>query len=150
MICTKHYWSLWHQNKSNFILSVFNIISIFLISHLKKKNYVPFLWMGFNCLQARATSRRQFTFYHLSSQKSLIVIFSTSEGWMAESTLEPPSGFEHRTPGLGIQHLNHSAIAPYFWGFHAFKFYFPSSHKSFPSKFRCFQILYIIPQIFSK
>ena len=25
----------------------------------------------------------------------------------AESTLEPPSGFEHRTPGLEIQRLNH-------------------------------------------
>ena len=25
--------------------------------------YGPFLWMGFNCLKARATSRRQFTFY---------------------------------------------------------------------------------------
>ena len=25
----------------------------------------------------------------------------------AESTLELPSGFEHGTPGLGIQHLNH-------------------------------------------
>ena len=24
----------------------------------------PFLWMGFNCLKATATSRRQFTFYH--------------------------------------------------------------------------------------
>ena len=24
-----------------------------------------------------------------------------------QSTLEPPSGFEHGTPGLGIQHLNH-------------------------------------------
>ena len=32
----------------------------------KKKNklYGPFLWMGFNCLKARATSRRQFTFCH--------------------------------------------------------------------------------------
>ena len=31
----------------------------------KKKNFMaPFLWMGFNCLKARATSRRQFTFYH--------------------------------------------------------------------------------------
>ena len=28
------------------------------------KLYGPFLWMGFNCLKARATSRRQFTFYH--------------------------------------------------------------------------------------
>ena len=25
--------------------------------------------------------------------------------------MEPPSGFEHETPGLGIQHLNHYAIA---------------------------------------
>ena len=31
---------------------------------IKKKLYGPFLWMGFNCLTARATSRRQFTFYH--------------------------------------------------------------------------------------
>ena len=34
-------------------------------------------------------------------------ILSTSEGWKAASTLEPPSGFEHGTPGLGIQRLNH-------------------------------------------
>ena len=32
---------------------------------------------------------------------------TTMEGLKAESTLEPPSGFEHRTPGLEIQHLNH-------------------------------------------
>ena len=31
---------------------------------LKKKLYGPFLWMGFNCLKATATLRRQFTFYH--------------------------------------------------------------------------------------
>ena len=31
---------------------------------LKKKLYGLFLWMGFNCLKATATSRRQFTFYH--------------------------------------------------------------------------------------
>ena len=31
----------------------------------------------------------------------------TSEGWKAESTLEPPSGFEYGTPGLGIQRLDH-------------------------------------------
>ena len=33
------------------------------ITH-QKKLYSPFLWMGFNCLKARITSRRQFTFYH--------------------------------------------------------------------------------------
>ena len=31
--------------------------------HLKKL-YGPFLWVGFICLKARATSRSQFTFYH--------------------------------------------------------------------------------------
>ena len=31
---------------------------------LKKQLYDPFLWMGFNCLKARDTSRRQYTFYH--------------------------------------------------------------------------------------
>ena len=29
-----------------------------------KKFYGPFLWMGFNCLKASVTSKRQFTFYH--------------------------------------------------------------------------------------
>ena len=53
-------------------------------------------------------------FLPLSSQKFLVLILSTSEGWKAESTLEPPSGgFEHGTPGLGIQRLNHLAIAPW-------------------------------------
>ena len=31
-------------------------------------------------------------------------------GWGSESTLEPPSGFEHGTPGMGIQRLDHQAI----------------------------------------
>ena len=39
--------------------------------------------------------------------------FIDLEGWKAELTLELPSGFEHWTPGLGIQRLNHLAIAPY-------------------------------------
>ena len=46
------------------------------------------------------------------SQKFLVLVLSTSEGWKSESTLEPPSGVEHGTPGLGIQRLNHQAIAP--------------------------------------
>ena len=56
----------------------------------KKKLYGPFLWMGFN-YKARITSRKQFIFLPLSSQK-----FLTSEGWKAESTLEPPSGLNLR------------------------------------------------------
>ena len=31
---------------------------------LTLKFYGPFLWMGFNCLKATATSGMQFTFYH--------------------------------------------------------------------------------------
>ena len=46
-------------------------------------------------------------FLLLSSQKLPVFILSTSEGWKAESTLEPPSGFEHETLGLRIQRLNH-------------------------------------------
>ena len=38
-----------------------------------------------------------------------VLILSTSEGWRAESTLGPPSGFEHGTPGLENQPLNHLA-----------------------------------------
>ena len=52
-------------------------------------------------------------FLPLSSQKFLVLILSTSEGCKTESTLELPCGFEHGTPGLGIQRLNHLAIAPY-------------------------------------
>ena len=46
-------------------------------------------------------------FLPLSSHIFLILILSTSEGWKDESTLEPLTGFEHGTPGLEIQHLNH-------------------------------------------
>ena len=45
-------------------------------------------------------------FLPLSSQKFLVLILSTSEG-KAEWTLEPPSGFENGTTGLGIRCLNH-------------------------------------------
>ena len=48
-----------------------------------------------------------FYFLPFSSQTFLVLILSTSEGWKAESTLEPSSGFEHGTPGLRIQRLNH-------------------------------------------
>ena len=46
-------------------------------------------------------------FLPLSSQKFLVLILLTSEGWKTELTLEPLNGFERRTSGLGIQHLNH-------------------------------------------
>ena len=36
----------------------------------QKKLYGPFLWMGFNCLKARATSRRHFAFYRYAPRNS--------------------------------------------------------------------------------
>ena len=44
-------------------------------------------------------------FLPLSSHKLLVLILPTSKGWKDESTLEPPSGSEQGTPGLGIQAL---------------------------------------------
>ena len=41
----------------------------------------------------RATTWRQFTFDQ-SPQEFLVLNLSTSEGWKAESTLEPSSGFD--------------------------------------------------------
>ena len=52
-------------------------------------------------------------FLPLSSQKFLVLIWSTSERWRAESSLEPPSTFEPGTPGLGIHCPNHWDNAPY-------------------------------------
>ena len=52
--------------------------------------------MGINCFKATEPIQQD----------------KTSEGWKAELTLEPVSGFEPGTPGLGIQHLTHQAIAP--------------------------------------
>ena len=52
----------------------------------KKKNYGPFLWMGFNCLKARATSRRQFTFYHKVPRNSW---YSFYRPWKNERLSRP-------------------------------------------------------------
>ena len=46
-------------------------------------------------------------FLPLSSQIFLVLILLTLEEWKAELTLESPNGFEHGTPGLEIQCLNH-------------------------------------------
>ena len=48
--------------------------------------------------------------YNTKSPEIPVLILSTSEGWKAESNLEPPNGFDHEIPGLGIRHLNHWAI----------------------------------------
>ena len=61
---------------------------------------------GIQLPQGKSHFEEVVYFLPLSSQKFLVLILSTSEGWKAESTLEPASGFEHGTLGLGIQRLN--------------------------------------------
>ena len=76
----------------------------------KKKNFVaPFYRWGSTVskLEPLWGGNLLFTIKFL---KISGIHLSTSEGWEAESTLEPPSGFDYKTPGLGTQRLNHSAI----------------------------------------
>ena len=64
-----------------------------------KKLYGPFLWMWFNCLKARAT------FYHKVPRYPSYSFFRSQKD--ERLIWEPPCSFEHRTPRLGIQYLNH-------------------------------------------
>ena len=74
----------------------------------KKKTLWPlFIMDGVQLPQGYCHFEEAVYFLSFSSQKFLVLILSTSEGWKAESTLEPPSGFDHGAPGLGIQCLNH-------------------------------------------
>ena len=89
----------------------------FLQCILKKKTTLwPLFMDGVQLPQGYNHFEEAVYFLPFSSQKVLVLILSTSEGWEAESTLEPPSGFEHGFPGLGIQRRNHYAIAPLFLG----------------------------------
>lgn len=66
--------------------------------------------MGFNCLKAAEPLKRDSSVLQLSSQKLLVLIWSTSERRGAESTLEPLNGFEYGIPKLRIQHLNQPLV----------------------------------------
>ena len=69
----------------------------------QKKKQKKILWLsfcGWRSTAYRATAKRKFL--PLGLQKFLVLIWSTSKGWKAESTLEPSSGYEPKTPGLWI------------------------------------------------
>ena len=78
------------------------------ISGLLKKNklYDPFLWMGSTA--SRLEQLRGGGLLSITKFPDVPGTYFTDlgrmKGWL---TLEPLSGFEHGTPGLGIQHLNH-------------------------------------------
>ena len=77
-----------------------------LLPPFKNKGGVQTMFMdGVQLPQGLDHFEKAVYFLPLTSQKCLVLILSTSKGWKAESTLEPPSSFENRTPGLGIQHL---------------------------------------------
>ena len=69
---------------------------------------------GWNSNVSKLQSHHEETIYFssLSPHNFLVLISSTSEGQKAELTLEPPTAFEPRFPGLGIHCLNHQAIVP--------------------------------------
>ena len=77
---------------------------------VKKKTYDPFLWVGFNCLKAAEPLRGDSLFLTANSQEFLVIIWSTSEEWKAELTLESAIEFE-QMPRLGIKRPNHWVIA---------------------------------------
>ena len=71
----------------------------------EEKFMAPFYGRGSTASRVQSHYKETVYFLPLSSQKLLVLILSSSEGWKAESTLELPSGFKHRTPGSVIQHL---------------------------------------------
>ena len=66
----------------------------------------PFFMDGVQLPQGYSHFEEAVYLLPFSSQKFVVLILATSEGWKIESTLEPRSGFEHGTPGLGIQCLD--------------------------------------------
>ena len=67
----------------------------------------PFYGLGSTVSRLQSHYKETFYFLPLKTQEFLVLILSTSEGRKAESTLEPPSGFKLKTPGLENQSLNH-------------------------------------------
>ena len=66
---------------------------------LTTKNFmVPFYGWGSTVSKLQSHYEETVYFLPLSSQNILVLIWSTLEGWKAEPTLEPTSGFEPGTP----------------------------------------------------
>ena len=67
---------------------------------MTEKNFMaPFYEWGSTDARLQNHYEEAVYFLPLIFQKFLVLIWSTSKEWNAESTLEPPTGFEHGTPG---------------------------------------------------
>ena len=78
-------------------------IKIHLEIYILKKTSRLLLMDGVQLPQGYSHFEEADYFLPLSSQKSLVLILSISEGWKTESNLQSLSAFEHGTPGLEIQ-----------------------------------------------
>ena len=87
----------WDAHKYFFIFLII-IRSLFCV---KRNLTAPFSWMEFNSLNATELLQRGRLLFTLKSPGVSGVMSSIMEGWKAELTLEPPSGFEQDIPGLG-------------------------------------------------
>ena len=60
---------------------------------------------GWDSTASRLQSQHEKTVYFLPliTHELLVLTWSTTESWKAESTCQPPSDIEPVTPGLGIQ-----------------------------------------------
>ena len=74
-----------------------------LILKLKKTFIVPYYGWGLTVSRLQGQNKKTVYFLPLTSPEFVVLILLTSEEWKTESTLEPTSGFEHGTPGFGIQ-----------------------------------------------
>ena len=59
---------------------------------------VPIYRLGSTASRLQSHYEEAVYFLPLSSQKFLAFNWLTSEGWKAELTLKPPSGFKNKTP----------------------------------------------------
>ena len=103
--------SLGYQNMGDEFLTRQNNIN----SHILQG---PFLWMGFNCLKATATSRRQFTFYHSVPRNSWYSFYRPrkderlSRPWSHPVVLNT-GPLDWESSALATWPLLHEAILPF-------------------------------------
>ena len=67
------------------------------ILKIKKTFTAPYYERGSTASRLQSHYKEAVYFFTISSQKFLLLILSTSEGWKVTSILEPHGGFEHGT-----------------------------------------------------